>query len=288
LGDYTAPQSEGHVATILDGIRRAYPHAQVNYERGCAVRDTSSNSISKAVELAENSEVTILVVGGSSARDFKTSYLDTGAARVDGQTTSDMDCGEGYDRSKLQLLGHQNRLMQALVDAQVPLVVIYVQGRPLDMNLASERANALLTCWYPGEAGGEAVADILTGKANPSGKLSISIPRNVGQLPVHYSRIPSHDYTDGPSSPLYSFGYGLSYSKFTKGKSTASGNSISCTITNDSDREGTEVAQLYAVNQRTKQRKLVDFRRVAIPAHASVTVTFETEKPTELTNYVIE
>lgn len=214
LGDYTAPQRRSDVVTVLDGIRRAAPDAEVLYVKGCDIRDTMHTDIPAAVEAARRSDVVVLVVGGSSARDFRTSYLDTGAASVAevGPAVPDMDCGEGYDRATLSLLGHQNRLMQAVLDAASgPVVVVYIQGRPLDMTLPAQRANALLTAWYPGEQGGAAIADILFGDFNPTGSLPISIPRHVGQLPVYHGLQPAHPYIDLPSTPLFPFGFGLSY-----------------------------------------------------------------------------
>ena len=116
----------------------------------------------------------VLVVGGSSARDFKTKYIATGAATVDeSKTLSDMECGEGFDRATLSLLGKQEQLIEAVAKTGKPLVIVYIEGRPLLMNRASEVANALLTAWYPGEQGGKAIAsgttaiehraDLLTG-----------------------------------------------------------------------------------------------------------------------------
>ena len=214
LGDYTAPQDRKELTTVLDGVKNLLPKAQVTYVKGCAVRDTTQSQINEAVAAAKAADVTVLVVGGSSARDFETTYLSTGAAIVNKNAIADMECGEGYDRADLHLMGDQEKLMRALLKEGVKLVVVYIQGRPLNMNMASEHANALLTAWYPGEQGGQAIADVLFGDYNPAGRLPVGIPRNVGQLPVHYSKHPSHNYVDSSADPLYSFGYGLSYTKF--------------------------------------------------------------------------
>ena len=129
-----------------------------------------------------------------------------------------MDCGEGFDRSTLDLLGKQEQLIAAVSAATKktgkPLVVVYIQGRTLLMNQAADKADALLTAWYPGEQGGKAVASLLFGDANPSGRLPVSIPRSVGQLPVYYSQGKLRDYMDAEAAPLYPFGYGLSYTTF--------------------------------------------------------------------------
>ncbi|MCF0160398.1 MAG: glycoside hydrolase family 3 C-terminal domain-containing protein, partial [Bacteroidaceae bacterium] len=173
LGDYTAPQDRKAIATVLDGIKAKLPNAQVNFVKGCAVRDVTQTQIAAAVAAARASEVTVLVVGGSSARDFKTEYLSTGAAIAPTDAVSDMECGEGNDRVDLHLMGDQEKLMSALLDAGVKLVVVYIGGRPYDMNIANERANALCTAWYPGGQGGHGIADVLFGDYNPAGRLPV-------------------------------------------------------------------------------------------------------------------
>ena len=289
LGDYTAPQERAAISTVLDGVRAMLPDAEVEYVKGCAVRDTTTSNIEAAVAAAKRSEVTLLVVGGSSARDFKTEYLSTGAALVGKGELSDMDSGEGYDRAGLQLMGDQERLMQALIDAGVKLVVVYIEGRPLNMNLAAEKANALLTAWYPGGQGGMAIADVLFGDYNPAGRIPVSIPRNVGQIPVYYSKHPSHDYIDSPAAPLYSFGYGKSYTTFAYSNlvcamvKPAPGEDVlarvTFTVTNTGNRDGEEVPQLYVRDVtgsvETPHMALKNFDRIALRAGESRTVTFD-------------
>ena len=289
LGDYTAPQERAAISTVLDGVRAMLPNAEVEYVKGCAVRDTTTSDIEAAVAAAKRSEVTLLVVGGSSARDFKTEYLSTGAALVGKGELSDMDSGEGYDRAGLQLMGDQERLMQALIDAGVKLVVVYIEGRPLNMNLAAEKANALLTAWYPGGQGGMAIADVLFGDYNPAGRIPVSIPRNVGQIPVYYSKHPSHDYIDSPAAPLYNFGYGKSYTTFAYSNlvcatvKPAPGEDVlarvTFTVTNTGNRDGEEVPQLYVRDVtgsvETPHMALKNFDRIALRAGESRTVTFD-------------
>jgi len=212
LGDYTAPQDPDRIVTMLEGIREK-GRAEVTYAKGCAVRDENDADTDEAVRVAKAADVVVLVVGGSSARDFKTSYEDTGAAIVN-ESISDMDCGEGYDRSTLKLLGKQEELMERIYATGKPVVTVYIQGRPLDMNLANEKSNALLTLWYPGMEGGSALADILWGDYNPAGRLPISVPRSVGQIPVYYSQPAMGDYVEETAKSLFSFGYGLSYTQF--------------------------------------------------------------------------
>ena len=281
LGDYTAPQDPDRVVTMLEGLREK-GRAEILYAKGCAVRDERDADLDEAVRVARAADVVVLVVGGSSARDFKTSYEDTGAAIVDAHV-SDMDCGEGYDRSTLKLLGRQEELMRRVFDLGKPVVTVYVQGRPLDMNLAAERSNALLTLWYPGMAGGAALAEILWGDFNPSGKLPISIPRSVGQLPVYYSQPAMGDYVEESSKPLYPFGYGLSYSRFQYGETRVeklSGDTllVSCEITNLGPYDGAEVVQLYVRDEvssiRLSSQLLKAFQRVYLRVGETRTVAF--------------
>ena len=252
LGDYTAPQEEENVKTVLDGIRAKLSSSQVEYVKGCSIRDTVTSDIEQAVAAAQRSEVVIAVVGGSSARDFKTSYKETGAAIADEKTISDMECGEGFDRATLSLLGKQQELLKALKATGKPLIVVYIEGRPLDKNWASENADALLTAYYPGQEGGNAIADVLFGEFNPAGRLPFSVPRSVGQVPVYYNKKApqSHDYVEMSASPLYSFGYGLSYTTFEYSDLHLSALTpysfeVSCKIRNTGKYDGEEVVQLY-------------------------------------------
>ena len=241
LGDYTAPQDPDRIVTMLEGIREK-GRAEVLYAKGCAIRDEADANIDEAVKTAQKADVVVLVVGGSSARDFKTSYEETGAAIVNNQI-SDMDCGEGYDRSTLKLLGKQEELMQRIYATGKPVVTVYIQGRPLDMNLANEKSNAMLTLWYPGMEGGSALADILW---------PISIPRSVGQIPVYYSQPQTGDYVEESAKPLYPFGYGLSYTQFEYSDLQVETVSkmdtvckVTCQVKNIGTRDGDEVVQLY-------------------------------------------
>lgn len=287
LGDYTAPQDRKEITTVLDGIRAAVPNAQVTYAKGCAIRDTTQTDIAAAVKACREADVTVLVVGGSSARDFKTKYYSTGAADVSDapQTLSDLECGEGSDRATLNLLGDQEQLMQALLDTGKPVIVVYIEGRPLNMNMAAERAAALCTAWYPGEQGGAGIADVLFGDYNPAGRLPVSVPRNVGQLPVHYSKHFSHNYIDSPEAPLYAFGYGLSYTKFSYSNLRVQASAepgvlqeVKVTVKNDGSRDGAEVVQLY-LNDKTSSVEtppmlLKAFSRVELKKGESQDVTF--------------
>lgn len=252
LGDYTAPQEEKNVKTVLDGIRTKLSPLQVEYVKGCSIRDTLTSDIEQAVAAARRSEAVIAVVGGSSARDFKTSYKETGAAIADEKTVSDMECGEGFDRATLSLLGRQQELLKALKATGKPLIVVYIEGRPLDKTWADENADALLTTYYPGQEGGNAIADVLFGDYNPAGRLPLTVPRSVGQIPIYYNKKApqNHDYVELSASPLYAFGYGLSYTTFEYSDLRVSSISphsfeVSFKVRNTGKYDGEEVSQLY-------------------------------------------
>ena len=257
LGDYTAPQDPERVVTMYEGIR----------DKGRAV----------VTDDLRSADAIVMVVGGSSARDFKTSYEDTGAAIVD-EHVSDMDCGEGYDRSSLKLLGGQEELMQQVYALGKPVVTVYVCGRPMDMNLASEKSDALLLLWYPGMEGGSALADILWGDCNPSGKLPISIPRSVGQIPVYYSQPATGDYVEESAKPLYPFGYGLSYTQFEYGDLEINDKEVTVTVSNVGDYDGDEVVQLYAHEETPgvslSSEQLVAFKRIHLTKGETKRISF--------------
>ena len=289
LGDYTAPQEESSVRTMLDGIESKIGKDRVTYVKGCAVRDMASADIARAVAASRASDVTIAVVGGSSARDFRTKYIDTGAAVVDEKAVSDMEAGEGFDRSTLTLLGRQEELLRALKATGKPLVVVYIEGRPLDKRWASENADALLTMWYPGGEGGDALADVLFGDYNPAGRLPVSVPRDSGQLPVYYNKKNprGHDYVEESADPLYPFGYGKSYTSFeysdlmaeVTGPTSAK---VTFTITNTGKMDGEEVAQLYVIDRKAStvrpRRQLRSFTRIAVKAGESKRVSFDLDR----------
>lgn len=293
LGDYTAPQDEENVVTVLQGIRNhVAKNTQVTYVKGCDIRDTTQTNIPQAVEAAKNAEVAIVVLGGSSARDFKTEYQDTGAAltkKEEGDSKlSDMESGEGYDRSTLMVMGKQLELLHKVLETGTPVIVVLIEGRPLNLAGYEEKVAALLTAWYPGQEGGNAISDILFGDYNPAGRLSVSVPKHVGQLPVYYNNlIPERQrYVDGDSKPLFNFGYGLSYSEFEYSnlnivpfeENDAIDIRITFDLTNKGKYDGDEVPQLYvrdvAGSVVTARKQLKDFRRIHLRAGETKRVSF--------------
>lgn len=185
-----------------------------------------------AVEAAAGADVVILAVGDSTET-----------------------CGEGFDRADLNLPGKQPELVRAVCAVGKPVVLVLLNGRPLSLLWESEHIPAIVEAWYPGEKGGDAIAEVLFGDVNPSGRLPMSFPKSVGQLPVHYSRRPAggKKYIEMDRKPLYPFGYGLSYTEFSYSSLRLSAEripadgevTVSFDVTNTGDRDGDEVAQLY-------------------------------------------
>ena len=295
LGDYTAPQHPDDVVTVLEGIKnRAKPDTKIIYSKGCSIRDTKDADIKDAVNAAKSADVTVLVVGGSSARDFKTSYESTGAAVVNDHI-SDMDCGEGYDRVSIELSGLQEDLIKEIAKLHKPLIIVYIEGRPLLKNTANDVADALLTAFYPGGQGGNAIADVLFGNYNPAGRLPISQPRNTGQIPVYYSQPKPHDYLECESTPLYCFGYGLSYTYFEyddlKTEVLKDIIKVAFDVKNIGSYDGDEVVQIYLRDEYASftpaEKQLKGFKRIHLKQNDSqrVTITIPTEglEPGEFT-----
>ncbi|WP_192715909.1 glycoside hydrolase family 3 N-terminal domain-containing protein [Paenibacillus sp. OAE614] len=292
LGDYTSPQPREQVSTVLDGIRAKLAHApdRVLYAPGCRVKDDSREGFDLALKTAAAADTIVLVLGGSSARDFGEGTIDlrTGASVVTDRPHSDMDCGEGIDRSTLGLSGVQRELAEELAKLGKPLVVVYINGRPVAEPWIDEHADAILEAWYPGQEGGHAIADIVFGDENPSGRLTVSVPKHVGQLPVRYNskRTTGRRYLETDLEPAYPFGFGLSYTEFKYGPVTVSPAEITpegraeaaVTVTNTGSRAGAETVQLYIsdkVSTVTRPKKeLKGFAKIWLQPGETKTVTF--------------
>ena len=253
LGDYIAHNILQHIVTIYEGIKnKVSPGTKLVYVKGCDVIGTDVNEISEAQNAARNADVAIVVVGENERET------------ADGKATD----GEGWDVASLDLTGLQQNLVKAVYQTGTPTIVVMINGRPLSIRWIAERIPVILEPWICGEQGGNAVADVLFGDYNPSGRLPITIPRHVGQLPVYYNYKPSKlgiswatgtkwSYVDMSSDPLFEFGYGLSYTKFkysnlrimpkppAKRIGTAAEVHISVDVKNVGARKGDEVVQLY-------------------------------------------
>ncbi len=259
LGDYSLPNE--NVVTPLKGIQEILPgECTVNYAKGCGLWEQDKSEFSEAIEAARNSEVAIVVLGETSIKAYGMGW---------GRETDDVVlCGEGYDRADISLPGVQAQLVEEIIKTGTPTIVVLVSGRPMTLGQISENADAILEAWYPGQEGGTALAEILFGDINPSGKLSISFPKETGQIPVFYNHKPSargyykspgtidkpgRDYVFCDAQPLYPFGYGLSYTTFeytdlkvlSRDDDNTDFINITVKVKNTGDLEGKEVVQLY-------------------------------------------
>jgi beta-glucosidase len=261
---------------LLDGIRGAVaPGTTVVHASGCDLVRPGDEGFAQAVAAATGADVAICCVGGKSGL-------------VDGCTS-----GEAVDRSTLGLPGEQQRLVEAIVATGTPTVVVLVDGRPLALPWIADHVPAVLHAWLPGEEGGRAVADVLFGAADPGGRLPVSMPHGVGQLPVFHGHKPSGarshwrgTYADGPTSPRFPFGHGLSYARFAYDCLSVSPEAataddvveIACDVANAGDRAGEEVVQLYVrdeVGSVTRPvRELRGFARVTLAPGETARVTF--------------
>ena len=237
--------------------------------------------IAEAVEAAKSAD-TIVMVLGDNEQTTREAWSDTHLG----------------DRDSLDLIGQQNELAAAIFALNKPTVVFLLNGKPLSINLLQARANAIIEGWYLGQETGHAAADILFGRANPGGKLPITIPRSVGQLPVYYNAKPtaSRGYLGSDNTPLYPFGFGLSYTTFSMSaprlsKATigpADSVTVSVDVTNTGPRQGDEVVQLYIrddISSVTRPvKELKGFARVTLAPGQGRTVTF-TITPAELQFY---
>ncbi len=274
LGDYSPKKVLQHVTTVIEGIEAAVsPQTKVTQVRGCEITGTDKSGFAEAVAAAKGADVAIVVVG-------------------ERQHDSPTD-GESHDVASLDLSGVQEDLIQAVFATGTPTVVVLINGRPLSTRWTSAHVPALVEAWEPGERGGEAVADVLFGNYNPTGRLAISVPRHSGQLPVYYNYKPSKaarmeaGYVDMPATPLYPFGYGLSFTRFEfsnlriePAEIRPGGEArVTLDVKNLGDRAGVETVQLYLHEQyapvATPVKQLRGFARVALKQGETKTVTLK-------------
>jgi len=272
LGDYHPQNVPQEVVSVLSGIKsKVSPNTQITYVKGCNVRGDKLNEIEKAKEAAKSADIAIVVVG------------------EEGYGTD----GEGRDAATLELTGIQEDLIKAVYETKTPTVVVLINGRPLAIRWTAANVPAIVEAWMCGEQGGNAVAEVLFGDYNPSGRLPITFPRHAGQLPVFYNHLPSKSswirrgYVDMPGTPLYEFGYGLSYTTFEysnlqifpKEVGVAGDVEVSVDIKNTGNREGTEVVQLYlndAISSvTTPVKQLRGFEKVQLNPGETKTVKFK-------------
>ena len=281
LGDYTAWNILQDVVTVLEGIQNTVsPQTKVIHVKGCNVFNMDVNEIQKARKAAEKAEVAIVVVGENQWR----------------VTDDRITAGEGYDIASLDLTGMQGDLIRAVYDTGTPTVVVLVNGRPLSIRWTAEHVPVVVETWLCGEQGGNAVAEVLFGDYNPSGRLPVTVPRHVGQLPVYYNHKKSkaywinngwgEAYADMSAEPLYYFGHGLSYTTFEYSglhitpSDIFSGGEVTVTvdIKNTGTRAGDEVVQLYIKDVissvATPVMELKGFQKIPLEPGEKKTITF--------------
>ncbi|MFJ8604410.1 glycoside hydrolase family 3 N-terminal domain-containing protein [Streptomyces shenzhenensis] len=296
IGDYTAPQRPGTGVTVLAGIRAAAGAAEVVYAPGCDLVGGDVSGVPEAVRLAASCDVAVLVLGGSSARSGDTVFDSNGAAIVTAGPPSGMTCGEGVDLADLSLPEGQSALWQAVAATGVPTVVVLVQGRPHALPTPPGAATAVLSAWYPGPWGGRAVADVLFGRAQPRGRLPVSVPRSAAHLPVFYNAKDHgyRGYVDQPATAAYPFGHGLSYTtvvhgppRLSRDRVTADDPALTCRVTvrNTGRHPVRETVQLYVrrVSGSTswpRIRELRGFAALDLPPGASAEAVFRVDAGT--------
>ncbi len=292
LGSWAFRGQANDAVSVLDGLKNKLPEAQIEFVRGAEIKrplpspadypppppvpDQSDEEFQRQLELAV-----------SAARHCEVSIVVLGER----QNMS----GEDASRASLDLPGRQEQLLEAVASVGKPVVLVLLSGRPLVISWAASHIPAILEAWYPGSEGGNAIADVLFGEVNPSGKLPVTWPRSTGQEPLFYGHNLTHKpdlektftsrYWDEKNLPLYPFGYGLSYSTFAfsslqveKGLTPAHLVDVSIVVKNTSSRTGEEVVQLY-VHQRAgsasrPERELKGFQKVLLAAGESKTVHF--------------
>ncbi|WP_028374665.1 beta-glucosidase BglX [Leeuwenhoekiella sp. MAR_2009_132] len=293
LGNWRAQAIKNSAVSVLEGIKNAVgKNTQINYAQGASlgmgersflmpltINETDTSGFAEAVEAAKKSEVVVLVVGEDAFQS-----------------------GEGRSQTTIMLRGVQQELIDAVAEVNSNIVLVLMNGRPLDISKPNEQVPAILETWFLGSEAGNAIADVLFGAYNPSGKLPVSFPRNVGQEPLYYNQKntgrPSSDmvtysgYQDSSREALFPFGFGLSYSTFEYGNVSLDANTfsgegmlnVSVDITNTGTVAGKETVQLYIrdlVASRTRPvKELRDFKQIQLEAGETKTVTFKIDSKT--------
>jgi beta-xylosidase len=291
LGCYSFPSHVGirypdlpmgvDIPTLLDALRAEFP-STVEHAEGCGVDDADTGGFPAAVELATGADVCVAVLGDRSG--------------LFGRGTS----GEGCDAADLRLPGVQQELLEALIGTGTPVVLVLLAGRPYALGAVADRLAAVVQAFFPGEEGGPAVAGVLSGRVNPSGRLPVGVPHRPGGQPAGYLAPPlgaASEVSTVDPTPLYPFGHGLSYSEFRWADARVDGPAevptdgtvtVSVAVRNDSDRAGTEVVQLYLhdpVAQVVRPvTRLIGYARVPLDAGQARRVTFEV--PADVTAFV--
>jgi beta-glucosidase len=275
LGDWSLLQPEENVITAFEGLKQEAPAGTtVEYFATGTVKKIDDSAITAAGNKAKEFDAVVVIVGENSLR----------------YQNKEKTSGENIDRDNINLIGQQNKLINELVKDGKPVIVVLVNSRPLAVGEIIKNTPAVIEAWEPGNLGGQALAEIIFGKINPSGKLPMSIPRSTGQIPTYYNYKPSnyfHKYIETTSSALYDFGFGLSYTTFKfsdvkLSKTTISKSEkvkLSCTVTNTGTMDGDEVVQVYVrdeVSSVTRPvKELKAFQRIHVKKGEITAVEFE-------------
>lgn len=304
-GDYSATKHRSSGVTLLQGIQNAVgDDVEVMHAEGVGLTSLDTSKIAAAVEAAEESDVVVLAIGGTHLVLGGVGWQgEISRYPIDDPKLDPPTGGEGYDRTSLTPPGVQPELIRALHKTGKPIILVMIHGRPYSIGWEKENLPAILEAWYPGEQGGNAIAGVLFGDVNPSGKLTVSVPRSVGHIPVFYNRKPTHrgyyrnrgtkeqpgrDYVFSSPDPLFPFGFGLSYtsyeySELRLGKTSYSVEDkaiqITLVVTNTGNRAGMETVQLY-FNDRissvaTPVMSLKGFEKVELQRGERRKVSFE-------------
>ena len=287
LGDYTAYQEADDIVTVLQGIAKKTKTPPM-FALGCTTRLKQFEDLDQTLKIAKEADVVVMVLGGNSTRLYQNDFENNGALKIQGY--NEMNCGENIDLASLELEGYQNQLLQEVSKVNSNIVTVLIQGRPHVIDQVLKYSKAVIASFYPGARGGDGISDVLFGDYNPSGHLSVSLPRHVGALPCYYNHKyngAQKDYVDLKPGPLLPFGYGLSYSDFVYqnisipktisiSKLKKDGLEISLDICNLSNIDGSDVIQVYLkhLNASIVVRilELKGFKKVFVPKLAKVNV----------------
>ena len=274
LGDWTLQQPEENIVTVYEGIKDVFSSAKVDYFDSGESLLNPIDRIDEAGKEAKAYDAVVVIVGSNSLRYER----------------KEKTCGENIDRAGINLLGNQLELVQKLYESNPNTIVVLVNGRPLSEPWIKKNIPAVIEAWEPGALGGTALAEILAGKVNPSGKLTMTFPYSAGQVTYTYNQKPMnffHKYVDEPYLPQWEFGYGLSYTRFVyedlqiANQQITAGDlvKVSVAVTNNGEMDGDDVVQLYirdnysSVTRPVKELK--DYRRISLKAGEKKTVEFE-------------
>ncbi|ASU33105.1 glycoside hydrolase family 3 N-terminal domain-containing protein [Mucilaginibacter xinganensis] len=269
-GDYSSTRDSRSGTTVLNGIKQlAGDRIKISYAKGCALSGNDKSGFAEAVKAAQNSDAIVVVLGTTSV---VFSGIGWNGHTPEGEPKDPFTCGEGYDVTDINPDGVQRELLRAVYKTGKPVILVLVHGRPWSIGWEKENIPAIIEAWYPGEKGGSAIANILFGKVNPSGRLNVSIPQSVGHIPVFYNHVnsnkgfyhnpgtpekPGQDYVFSSTGVLYPFGFGLSYTTFAYSNMQVSAPvfskdervTVSVDVTNSGKIAGKEVVQMYLGNK---------------------------------------